>query len=81
MTFPSELSFFESLKSESRRSFYQRHPRIAIAMILIVFFAPLGGVFVNGLRGAVWGVVLSVLGFVLTPYVLLKLAQLWSRST
>ena len=78
---PTELSFFESLKSAPRRYFYERHPRIAMAMILIVFLAPFVGLYVNGLSGAVWGVGLSVLGYVLTPYVLLKLAQLWSRST
>ncbi len=81
MAFPSELSFIDSLKSEPRRSFYERHPRIAIGMIVILFFAPLVGIFVNGLPGVVWGVVFSVLGYFLTPYVLPRLAQLWSRST
>ena len=81
MAFPSELTIFESLKSERRRHFYERHPRIAIAMIIIVFLAPIVGIFVNGLPGAVWGVVFSVLGYFLTPYVLLKLGQVWSRST
>ena len=79
MALPFESSFIESLKSEPRRSFYQRHPRIAIAMIVIVFLAPIVGIYVNGLPGAVWGVGFSVLGYFLTPYVLLKLAQLWSR--
>ena len=75
MAFPSELSFIESLKSKPRRYFYERHPRIAIAMILIVFLAPFVGIVVNGLPGAVWGVGLSVLGYFLTPYAVQKLGQ------
>ena len=75
MALPSELSFIDSLKREPRRHFYERHTRIAIAMILIVFFAPFVGVVVKGLIGAVWGVVLSVVGFYLTPYAVLKLRQ------
>ena len=75
MTFPSELSFFESLKSEQRRNFYQGNPLIAMAMIVIVFFAPFVGIFMNGLPGAVWGVGVSVLGYVLAPYVVLKLRE------
>ena len=79
MAVPSELSFIDSLKSEPRRSFYQRHSRIAIGMIIFVFFAPIVGIFVSGLPGAVWGVVFSVLGYVFAPYILLKLGQLWTR--
>ena len=75
MAFPSEPSFRESLKSESRRYFYERHIRIAIAMILIVFFAPFVGIWVNGLIGAVGGIVLSVAAFYVTPYVVLKLLE------
>jgi hypothetical protein len=73
MAFPSELSFIESLKSEQRRYFYERNPRIAIAMIIIVFLAPFVGIFVKGLIGAVGGVGFSVLGYYLTPYAVLKL--------
>lgn len=73
MAFPSELSFTDSLKSEQRRHFYERNIRVAMAMILIVFLAPFVGVVVSGLSGAVYGVVLSVLAYYLTPYVVLKL--------
>ena len=75
MAFPSELSFTDSLKAEQRRHFYERNKRIAIVMILIVFLAPFIGIFVRGLSGAVWGVVLSVLGYYLTPFAVLKLRQ------
>lgn len=75
MAFPSELSFIESLQSSARRSFYQQHPRIAIGMIIFVFFAPIVGIVVSGFPGAIWGVVLSVLGYYLTPYVVLKVIQ------
>jgi uncharacterized membrane protein required for colicin V production len=75
MAFPSEISFLESLKSVPRRHFYERNPQIAIAMIIILFLAPFVGIFVNGLIGAVWGVVFSVLGYYLAPYVVLKLRQ------
>ena len=73
MASPSELSFADSLKSEQRRHFYERNIRVAMAMILIVFLAPFVGVAVNGLGGAVWGVVLSIAAYYLTPYVVLKL--------
>lgn len=44
-------------------------------MILIVFFAPFVGIWVNGLIGAVGGIVLSVAAFYVTPYVVLKLLE------
>lgn len=75
MAFPSELSFIESLKSEPRRYFYQRHPRVAMAMIIILFLAPIVGIYANGLPGGVLGVVFSVLGYYLAPYAVLKLRQ------
>ena len=42
-------------------------------MILIVFLLPIVGVFVTGLSGAVLGVIISVAGYFLTPYAVLKL--------
>jgi len=57
------------------RYFYQQNPRIAIAMILIVFLAPFVGIFVKGLIGAVWGVGLSVLGYYFAPYAVRKLRE------
>ena len=69
----SELSFAGSLKSEARQRFYERHKPIAVVMILIVFLLPIVGVFVMGLSGGVLGVILSVAGYFLTPYVVLKL--------
>jgi hypothetical protein len=42
-------------------------------MILIVFLFPIIGVFVLGLFGATLGVAISVLGYYLTPYAVLKL--------
>jgi len=80
MTRPSDLSFRGSLKSEPRRSFYERHKPIAVLMILILFLLPIVGVFVIGVPGAVLGVVVSVLGYYLTPYVILKLRDVWGRA-
>lgn len=73
MASSSELSFADSLKSEQRKHFYERHLRIAMAMILVVFLAPFVGLTVAGLAGAVWGIVLSIGAYYLTPYVVLKL--------
>ena len=73
MSLHSELSFTDSLTSDQRRNFYERHRSIAIVMILIVFLFPLAGLYVTGLFGAVLGVLLSVAGYYLTPYVWLKL--------
>ena len=72
---PSELSFTSSLKSDQRNGFYERHKPIAVVMILIVFLLPIVGVFVWGLSGAVLGVIVSVAGYFLTPYAVLKLRE------
>jgi hypothetical protein len=69
----SELSFTDSFKSEQRRTFYEHHKPIAVLMILILFLFPIVGVFVMGAPGGLLGVVVSVLGYYLTPYVVLKL--------
>ncbi len=75
----SDLSFAGSLKSEPRRNFYEHHKPVAVLMILIVFLLPIVGVSVIGVPGAVLGVILSVLGYYLTPYVVLKLREGWGR--
>lgn len=76
----SELSFTGSLKSEPRRNFYEHHKPIAVLMILILFLLPIVGVSVMGVPGAVLGVVISVLGYYLTPYAVLKLREGWGRA-
>ncbi|GJL59199.1 MAG: hypothetical protein NPIRA03_20560 [Nitrospirales bacterium] len=75
MALTPNLSFSDSLKRDQRTAFYERHKGIALAMILIVFLLPLAGVFVEGMSGAVTGVVISVLAFYLAPYALLKLGR------
>jgi hypothetical protein len=75
----SDLSFTGSLQSEQRRNFYERHKPIAVLMILIVFLLPIVGVSVIGVPGAVLGVVISVVGYYLAPYVVLKLREGWGR--
>lgn len=69
----SELSFADSLKSDQRNGFYERHKPIAVVMILTVFLLPIVGVFVMGLPGGVLGAIISVAGYLLTPYAVLKL--------
>ena len=73
MTAPSDISFRDSLKGEQRKAFYEGHKDIALIMILVVFSFPLFGVYSSGLLGAAVGLVISVLGYFLTPYVTLKL--------
>jgi len=75
----SELSFTGSLKSEPRRNFYEHNKPIAVLMILILFLFPIVGVSVSGLPGGVLGVAISVLGYYLMPYVVLKLREGWGR--
>ncbi len=62
------LSFSDSLTNTRRTAFYESHKPIAVVMILIVFLLPFVGVFLRGLIGAVSGVIISVLGYYLTPY-------------
>jgi hypothetical protein len=80
MALTPDLSFSDSLKSDRRTAFYERHKGIALGMILIVFLLPLVGVVVKGLAGAVMGVVISVLAFYLAPYALLKLGGWFAGS-
>jgi hypothetical protein len=49
-------------------------------MILILFLLPLIGVFVKGLSGAVLGVLISVSGYYLAPYALLKLGEWFAKT-
>ena len=80
MALTPDPSFTDSLKSERRTAFYEHHKGVALAMILIVFVLPLIGVVVNGVAGAVMGVVISVLAFYLAPYALLKLGGWFAGS-
>jgi hypothetical protein len=73
MPLPSDLSFVDSLTSAQRQNFYERRRYLAILMIVIVLFSPFAGVYVTGLIGAGLGVLLSVAGYYLMPYVWLKI--------
>jgi hypothetical protein len=61
------------LKADERKRFYERNKPIAVLMVVIVLMLPIGGAFVRGLSGAVLGLVVSVLAYFLTPYVVLRL--------
>ncbi len=73
MAIQSPLSFSDSLTLERRTAFYEQHKPLAVAMILLVFLLPFFGVFVRGLIGAATGVIVSVLCYYLTPYLVLTL--------
>ncbi|HSA60846.1 MAG TPA: hypothetical protein VLE03_01280 [Nitrospiraceae bacterium] len=74
MALRSELSFTDSLTGDRRSRFYESHRSIAILMILIVFLSPFAGLYVTGLFGAVLGLLVSIAGYYLTPYVWIKLS-------
>ena len=63
----ASFSFSESLTTDHRRMFYERHRSLAVLMILILFLAPFAGLYVTGLLGSVVGVVLSVAAYYLVP--------------
>lgn len=67
------LSLSESLTPERRMAFYESHKPIAVLMIAIVFLLPFVGLFLYGLIGAVASVVVSAIGYALTPYVMERL--------
>lgn len=62
----------DSFNSERRRRFYEGHRSLALLMILIVFLSPFAGLYVASLPGAVIGVLISFVGYYVTPYVWLK---------
>jgi hypothetical protein len=57
-----------SFSAEGRRTFYEGHRSLALFMILVVFAAPIAGLYVAGLFGAVVGVLVSAAAYVLIPY-------------
>jgi hypothetical protein len=63
----------DSLTSAIRTRFYERHKPIAVVMILVVFLFPFVGLVVRGLFGVVLGVLVSVLAYYLTPYVVITI--------
>ena len=67
------LSLSESLTPERRTAFYERHKPIAVVMIVLVFLLPFVGVLVYGLLGAAASVMVSVVGYYLTPYLVQRL--------
>ena len=69
----SDWSFLDSLKSEHRQAFYESHKGVAMALIVILFLAPMVGVAYRGFQGAFLGLILSVLAYYLAPWVVLKL--------
>jgi len=73
-------SFSNSLKSDQRRAFYERNKPIAVALIVVVFVAPIIGVVSQGLIGLFWGMTMSVLGYYLTPHVVLKMRDVLRRG-
>ncbi len=68
----SDPSLSDSLTSARRTSFYERHKPLAVGMIVAVFFLPFVGLVAGGLLGVVAGVIISVLAYYLTPFVVLK---------
>ncbi|MGC4096581.1 MAG: hypothetical protein QM706_05645 [Nitrospira sp.] len=66
------LSLSESLSLERRTAFYASHKPIAVLMIIIVFLLPFAGLFVYGLVGAVASVMISVLSYYFTPYLMTR---------
>ena len=72
MTPPPDLSFVDSFTSAQRMGFYERHKSLAVGMILAVFFLPFVGLLAGGLYGVVAGVIISILAYYLTPYVVQK---------
>ncbi len=73
MALPPDISFADSLKSAQRKAFYEDHKDLALGMILVVFLFPLFGVYISGLLGAALGMLISIIAYFLTPYVILKL--------
>jgi hypothetical protein len=76
----SQPSFCDSLKSDHRRAFYERNKPVAVALIGIVFVAPILGVFLHGLAGLFWGMTMSVLAYYLAPYVVTTLWNVLGRG-
>jgi hypothetical protein len=70
-----EPSFRDSLTGERRREFYEGQKPLAVLMILIVFISPILGVFLEGVPGLLFGVIIPVAGYYLTPYVVLRLTR------
>lgn len=75
MTHHSNLSLGDSLKSDQRKAFYEAHKDMALVMIFVVFLFPLFGVYMSGLLGAALGMLISIVAYLLTPYVTIRLGK------
>lgn len=64
----SDSSHGGSFSAEARRTFYEGHRSMALFMILIVFSAPVAGLYVAGLLGVAIGVLVSAVTYVLMPF-------------
>ncbi len=73
MTDKPTMSLSESLTPERRMAFYEAHKPVAVMMILIVFLLPFAGLFAYGLIGAVASVMISILSYYFTPYLMERL--------
>lgn len=71
----SESSFEGSLASKQRRGFYERHKSFAVLMVLIVFIAPIFGVFLKGVPGLLLGAIIPIVGYYLIPYLAPRLVK------
>jgi hypothetical protein len=69
MTMTPSLAFTESLHSDRRRAFYDRHTTIAQMMYLFMVLLPLGGLWMRNAVGAVLGLTLFLLCYYLMPSV------------
>lgn len=72
MAVDSDCSLTESFNADFRRRFYEGRRSLALLMILVVFLSPFAGLYVASLPGAVIGVLISFIGYYVTPYVWLK---------
>ena len=71
----SRLSIAEALTGNYRRTFYECHRSLALAMILILLLAPFAGLYVTGLLGSILGLVFSLAAYYLTPALWLMLGR------
>ncbi len=62
------LAFTESLHSDRRRAFYDRHAGIARMMYLCMVLLPLAGLWMRNVVGGVLGLTLFLLCYYLMPY-------------
>lgn len=69
------ITISDSMRWQTRREFYEKNPKILIAVILITVISPFLGLFLGGPVGVVIGLALGTITFFISPRAITKVVE------